>query len=289
MDQRKRSGAFDASGMERQRVRRVTTDQYQRTGMPGMGYAEMQTPDGDENEIDMVELVYCVLAKWKLIVCCALAFMVAAGVFTVAFMTPKYEATSTIYVLGRSDSVVNFSDLQIGNALTKDYIKVFDLWEVHDGVIKALNLPYTYDEIQAMLSVKNDADTRMLDITITAASPEEAAAIANKYAEVVSKFIQDTMATDKPSTMSEARVPDLPSSPNLIMNLMLGCLVGGLVACAYVVVRFLMDDKLKTSEDIRKYIGLTTLAVVPIENADTIKQNAKQNAKQKSRRKHEKH
>lgn len=285
MDQRKRSGAFDASGMERQRVRRVTTDQYQRTGMPGMGYAGTQTPDGDENEIDMVELVYCVLAKWKLIVCCALAFMVVAGVFTVAFMTPMYKATSTIYVLGRSDSVVNFSDLQIGNALTKDYIKVFDLWEVHDGVIRALNLPYSYGEMQGMLSVKNDADTRMLDITITAASAEEAAAIANKYAEVVSKFIQDTMATDKPSTMSEALVPDRPASPSLIKNVLIGCILGCLVAGAYVVVRFLMDDKLKTAEDIRKYIGLTTLAVVPLENADTIKQNAKQN----TRRKHEKH
>lgn len=283
--QRKRTGAFGASGIERQRVRRVTTDQYQRTGMPDMGYAGTQTPDVDENEIDMVELAYCVLAKWKLIVCCALAFMVATGVFTVAFMTPVYKATSTIYVLGRSDSVVNFSDLQIGNALTKDYIKVFDLWEVHDGVIKALNLPYSYDEMQDMLSVRNDADTRMLDITITAASAEEAAAIANKYAEVVSKFIQDTMATDKPSQMSEARVPDRPASPSLIRNVLIGCMLGCLVACAYVVVRFLMDDKLKTAEDIRKYIGLTTLAVVPIENADTIKQNAKQN----TRRKHEKH
>lgn len=286
MDQQKRrTAAFDAPGNERQRVRRVTTDQYQRTGMPNTGNAATQMPLADANEIDLVEMAYSLLAKWKLIACCALAFMVAAGVFTIFFVTPMYEATSTIYVLGRSDSVVNLSDLQIGNALTQDYIKVFEMWEVHDGVIKALNLPYTYGQMKKMLSVRNDSNTRMLDITVTAASAEEAAAIANKYAEVASKFIQDTMATDKPSLMSEALVPKRPASPSLVKNVVLGCILGLLAAGGFVVVRFLMDDKIKTADDIRKYIGLTTLAVVPLENADTIKQSVKQ----KAGRKHEKH
>ena len=34
--------------------------------------------------------------------------------------TPMYKATATIYVVSRNDSVLNFSDLQVGSGLTSD-------------------------------------------------------------------------------------------------------------------------------------------------------------------------
>ena len=69
-----------------------------------------------------------------------------------------------IYVLSRRDSAINMSDLQIGTALTSDYIKVFQMWEVHEAVISNLDLPYSYSKMKSMLSVVNASDTRMLDI-----------------------------------------------------------------------------------------------------------------------------
>lgn len=242
---------------------------------------EPQHADEIADEIDLVEMAYRMLANWKLILCLALIFALIAGVYTIGFVTPMYQATSTIYVLSRSDSAINLSDLQLGNALTQDYIKVFQMWEVHEEVISNLNLPYSYGHMRGMLSIKNDANTRMLDITVTSASPEEAAAVANEYAKVVSEYIADTMATDKPNIMSVALVPANPVSPNKTRNAMMGFILGGIIACAYVAVTFLMDDKFRTAEDIRKYTGLNTLAVVPIENNDGMKQNA--------RKKHEKH
>lgn len=78
-----------------------------------------------------------------------------------------YKATATIYVVSRNDSVLNFSDLQVGSELTSDYIKVFEMWEVHEKVISNLDLNYTYTDMASMLSVTNTSDTRMLDITVT--------------------------------------------------------------------------------------------------------------------------
>ena len=130
-----------------------------------------------------------------------------------------YKATATIYVVSRNDSVLNFSDLQVGSELTSDYIKVFEMWEVHEKVISALNLDYTYSEMASMLSVTNTADTRMLDITVTDSDPEEAAAIANEYAEVGTKYISEKMKTDEPTLMSSARVPANPFSPSKAKNI----------------------------------------------------------------------
>ena len=239
--------------------------QKRRTSTPSAPAPAQQV---DSDTIDLLGLMYRLLSNWMLIVCMALVFAIAAGVYTFYFVTPLYQATSTIYVLSRRDSAINMSDLQIGTALTSDYIKIFKMWEVHEQVISNLDLPYSYTQMRSMLSVVNESDTRMLDISITSPSAEEAAAIANEYAKVASQYIADTMSTDKPNIMSVALVPSNPVSPNKTRNVMLGFLLGGVLAAGIVTLRFLMDDKYKTAEDIRMYTGLITLAVVPTEEAD---------------------
>lgn len=120
--------------------------------------------------------------------------------------------------------------------------------------------------MEEMLSVVNDSDTRMLDITVTSTDPHEAANISNEYAKVASQYIADTMATDKPSIMSTALVPTNPVSPNITLNILIAFFVGAIGACGYVTIRMILDDTYKTVEDIRRYTGLVTLAVVPAEN-----------------------
>lgn len=73
----------------------------------------------------------------------------------------------------------------------------------------------------------------MLDITVTSPDPQEAADIANEYAQVASQYIADTMATDKPNIMSVALVPSNPVSPNRTRNIMLGFLLGGYAGGRY--------------------------------------------------------
>ncbi|MDO5325821.1 MAG: Wzz/FepE/Etk N-terminal domain-containing protein [Clostridia bacterium] len=220
----------------------------------------------DAMTIDLVDLFYRLLASWKLIVCLAIVFAIVAGVYTIYFVTPQYKATSIIYVLS-PESILNMSSLQLGTALTSDYIKVFDMWEVHEEVISNLDLDYTYSQMRKKLSVTNSSGTRMLDISFTSPSPAEAATVANEYAKVASNYIQETMATDKPNIMSVALEPTNPVSPNRVRNVALGFVLGGMLAAAIVVFRFLMDDKIRTVDDIRQYAGLVTLAVVPIEDS----------------------
>lgn len=231
-------------------------------------------PEQDEDTIDLLELALGLLEHWKLIAVTAVTGAVLMALYTFFLVTPMYKATATIYVVSRNDSVLNFSDLQVGSELTSDYIKVFEMWEVHEKVISNLDLDYTYTNMASMLSVTNTSDTRMLDITVTNPDPEEAAAIANEYADVGAKYISEKMKTDEPTLMSSARVPENPFSPNKAKNILLGFVVGFVLACGVVVVRILLDDTYKTAEDIRKYAGLVVLASVPMaENAQPKEKN----------------
>ena len=194
-------------------------------------YRSEVRPQQEEDTIDLLELCMGLLDHWKFIAAAAAAGMMLAALYTFLLVTPLYKATSTIYVVSRNDSVLNLSDIQIGSALTSDYIKVFEMWEVHEKVISALDLDYTYTQMDNMLSVTNANDTRMLDITVTDADPEEAAAIANEYAEVGASYIAEKMKTDEPTIMSSARVPANPFSPSKTKNILLGFLAGFVLAC----------------------------------------------------------
>lgn len=227
-----------------------------------------QPVESDEETIDLLELLYALLGKWREIAAATVACALIAAIGVVLFVTPKYQASSTIYVISRKDSAINISDLQIGTALTDDYIQVFHMWEVQEKVISNLDLPYTYSQLDGMLSVTNASNTRMLEISVTSESPQEAADIANEYAEVVRDYIAKKMATDKPSIMSTALVPTVPVSPNKTKSILLGALLGFVVSAGVIVVITLLDDTYKTTDDIKKYTGLVTMAVIPLEKSD---------------------
>lgn len=214
-------------------------------------------------EIDLLGLFYRLIEKIGYIIAAACVGVVIAGVYGFFIATPMYEATSQLYVLNPQDSAINLSDLQLGTYLAEDYQAVFETWEVQEMVLQNLDLPYTREKLQGMLSVTNRSETRILYITVTSPDPQEAADIANEFASVAGKYISDMMLTEEPSMLSKALPPERPVSPRKKLAVFLGGLLGGLLMGLIVTVQFLADDKIKTAEDIRRYTGKSTLALIP--------------------------
>lgn len=228
-----------------------------------VGMGETVEVEQQETEIDLLELFYNLLENWKLLFVAVVVGALIMALISLFILTPQYEATAKLYVMAQSDSAINLSDLQIGSYLTSDYQEVFKTWEVHEQVLQNLGLDYSYEELESMLTISNPSDTRILYINVTSDDPVEATRMANEYANVARDYIYRMMGTDEPSLFSEALEPLDPVSPRKTLNTVLGGLVGGLLMAAFLVVRFIMDDKIKTADDITKYIGIPTLAIVP--------------------------
>lgn len=218
--------------------------------------------------IDLQALLFRLIEKWSNILFTALLGAVLMAFLVFYVVTPMYEATSKLYVLSPNDSAVNLSDLQIGTYLTSDYQEVFSTWEVHQQVIDNLGLEYTYEETQKMVTISNPSDTRILHITVKSDDPQEATDMANEYANVARAYIGVTMKTEEPMIMSVALKPLKPVSPRKALDILLGFLIGGFIAAGIVCVQFIQDDKTKTAEEIMKFGGMTTLAVVPAHESD---------------------
>ena len=219
-------------------------------------------PVGQTTEIDLVELAIRLLDKWYWIALAAVIGLVLSGIYTFFIVTPMYESTAKLYVVNSKDSAINLSDLQIGNYLAKDYREVFNNWHVHERVLTELGLDYTYTQLNKMVSVSNPSDTRILAVTVSNPDPVEAQKMAEMYARVACEFIAVKMDQEQPNVFEEARVPILPSSPNKARNLAIGILLGALLAMAVITIQFVMDDRIRTPEDIEKILHVPTLGTV---------------------------
>ena len=76
----------------------------------------------DEMEIDLVELFHTLVKKAWVILICLLVGAIIAGGYTKLFITPQYQASSTIYVLGNAGQSSNVSvSLSLSKQLTVDF------------------------------------------------------------------------------------------------------------------------------------------------------------------------
>lgn len=243
-----------------------------------------EAQDSAELEIDLVELLYRLLEKARYLIIAALVGALIAGVYTYRFVTPTYTSTSKLYILNTKDSVVNLSDLQIGSNLASDYMEVFSNWHVHEMVIERLNLNYTYSQIQNMVSVQNKNATRILYITASSPSAEEAQKMAQTYAEVAREFIAAKMGTEMPTVFEEARIPIRPSSPNKVRNIAIGFILGFVLAAAIVVIQFIVDDRVRSADAIEKRLGLSVLGMMPAAPGNEDEEHERGESKRSGRR-----
>ena len=235
----------------------------------------------DEIEIDLLALFRVLLRKWWLIAICAVIGASAAIAVTILLITPQYQSKAMLYVLNKTTSVTSLADIQIGSELTKDFEVIAKSKPVIDGAIENIKKEegksFTREEIYGMLTVGNESGTRILVITATSENPQDACIVANAVAEATAAEMGVIMKSDPPTNVERAEVSQKPISPNLIKNTAIGFLLGALLVCAVLVIRFLMNDNIKTEEDIEKYLGLTTLVAIPyIRKKDRKKQELKE-------------
>lgn len=226
--------------------------------------------DAEDMKIDIVHIYHAVLEKaWAIILGMVVGGSLMFG-YTKTMLTPEYQANAMIYLLGTSTSITSMADIQIGSILTVDFETIARSRPVVEQVMDTMDLELDYQTAADMLSIQNLPDTRILRLTVTNPDPELAKNIANEWATITSSRIADIMNTDKPSILEWAVTPTYPVTPNTEKNVSNGAVLGGALVLAFVVIRFCLNDRIHTEEQIEKCLGLPVLSIIPVEKKKRI-------------------
>ena len=233
-------------------------------GMNQQNEIEIRKHQDEEMEIDLLELLYYYQKRIGWIIIGFLTGALIAGLITHYVITPKYTATSKMYMVSSSSqSVVDLTDLNIGQSLSKDYVELLKTRPIIESVIEEQGLDYDYAQLLSMLSMSTLSDTRIIAIRATSKDPEEAMNIANALADKGVKELPKLMETPQPHIAEYAIIPINPSSPSLTKNIMIGALIGMIIMLGLFTIQFMLDDTFKTADDIEREFGVIPLTVIP--------------------------
>lgn len=247
---------------------------------------EKKRNDNEEMEIDLLELLMVMKKHLAAILLAGIVGLVIMFAYTSFLVTPLYSASSMMYVMPDNSNSMNsstLSDMQVGQQLTSDYSSMIESRSFMEDVIKKLNLTIDYQQLLEKVEVTNPTSSRILQVTVNDPNPQTAADIANEVASVAESKLKEITGMQAIKIYEEAAVPEKPSSPSLKKNCALGLLAGLVLAMAVITILYLLDDTIKTEDDIEKYLGMTTLAVLPYNGRKQQRQaqkHKKQRAKQ---------
>lgn len=185
-------------------------------------------------------------------------------------ITPLYTSSTSIYISTYSqsqasqDQQITVNDTQVATSIAGDYKELIMGRTVLEGVIEKLGLDETYEELSSKVTVTNADNTHIIMISVTDPSPKRAQKLANTIRDVASQHIIDVMSIDAITVAEQANLPEQKSSPKTSRNTAIAFIVAFLIMCIIVVVIYIADDRIKTSEDVEKYLGLSTLALIPM-------------------------
>ena len=243
----------------------------------------MGTNQDDEIEIDLKELFYVIKRKLWIILLTGIVGAVGFGLFTAMVMKPVYTSSTMLYIVNKTTTLTSLTDLQLGTQLTKDYKVLVTSRPVTGQVITNQDLNLSHEQLVKKIKVDNPTDTRILTISVEDTDPYMAKSIADEFASVASARMAEIMDSAPPNIVEEAYLPTQKTKPSITKNTMIGGLAGVFLAGAIILVLFVMNDAIKTPEDVEKYLGLNTLATIPVFEGETGAKKKKSKRKKSGR------
>lgn len=216
-------------------------------------------------EINLIDFFF--FLRKKLWIIALAAVLCGASVFCVCkfLITPQYIASTRVYILNRtSEGGVSYSEFQASNQFTKDYEVLITGVNVTREVIRELELDMTTRELAKKITITSPADTRILQINVRDSDPATAAEIANCVRRVAGEQVVKIMDIDAVNLVYEAEVPTVPSTPTTTRDTVIAAVLGTIVAVIILLVIFMLDDRLKTEDDVERYLHLNTVGTIPL-------------------------
>lgn len=221
-----------------------------------------------EKEFDF-SYIFVTLGKWFLLVLLFIILGIGGAMFYNYNAPILYQSETLLYVEPQINSnQVNYDVILSNQKMVKTYTELIKSRRILMKVKEKFSTDYDLEELKNMLQVVSVSDTEMITIRVVSESKTEAKALANTIAEVFIEEVKETMDITNIRVIDEAIVNDEPISPKITLNYIIG---GGLGLCIGILLAFIIEstnNKIVTHEDVKRYLGLKTLGVIPHNSID---------------------
>lgn len=221
--------------------------------------------DDEYDTIDLLE-VFAVVRQHILVVILATVIAAVAGFSVSRFLlVPQYEASALMIVNTRQDTTANVTSDQINSAtkLVSTYSIIIKSDTVLQQVINNLGLTLTYPELQDRVTVTSVDDTQVMQITVRSDNIEWARQVCEQITLIAPDVILESVEAGSVKLISQASANPDPVSPNVMRNTTVAAMLGLVLSLGVIILREMLDNRIKTEDDVRKYLDMPVIGVIP--------------------------
>ncbi|MCD7809657.1 MAG: Wzz/FepE/Etk N-terminal domain-containing protein [Erysipelotrichaceae bacterium] len=219
----------------------------------------------EEIEINLLELFEYIKKRILKVIIATLVCMIAVGAITIFVIPEKYTSTARIFpkleTSSDSGTVSSTSSISVNTSMINNYVELIGGTTILGEVAETLNMER--DEIQDCISVSNESDTMIINISATTTDPELSKEIVDTTIDIFYTEIKDKLDVENMITVDEAEVAETPSSPSFFRNVAIAALVGLVLSLGYYFIMFMLDTHIHNKEEAEKYLGVPVIGVIP--------------------------
>ena len=224
-------------------------------------------PSNDLNEmeeIDLLELFRAVLKYIKLIIVLCIVFGLGGFLGTKFLITPTYTASTSIYLTPQINDTgsLDYNSQMANSKLVTNVVNLMTQNNVMSEVAKDVGMENAAS-VKKCISVTNETNTEIVKVTATTTDPKLSKDIANGTVTTFINTMQKNLNVRNIEIVDKAKLSYVPSGPSIKKNTMMATLVGGVIGVGYAVLKFLLDNRLRTKEEAEKYLGIPVFAEFP--------------------------
>ncbi len=210
------------------------------------------------------ELLHLLRKHLRLAVILPLACALVTGAFCYAIVRDSYTASTSMYVLARanesSDSNLS-TELSASQMISNDVAVLLDSDRVRNETAADLGLE-DLDDYE--ISITSDTSSRVITLSVTGASPQTVADVANAMVRNVSEIARKVMEIESVNAIDQATPPPMPSGPNRPLLVAVALVAGFFLAVGIVIVEDMLNTKVRSDEEVESLLGVPVIGHVPV-------------------------
>lgn len=217
--------------------------------------------DEESGGLDIVDLIFALLRRWKVIVLITIPIVIA-GFFMASTRPTIYRSETTLMVSAGNGLSVDGSDIGEGQKFITTYIQLAKSRDIMERVIAKYDLAETPGSLAAKVTVSPVANTDFLKLSYRSGERGLTTAVTNEIANEFIFKISQVLKVRNISVIERAsEASQMPKNRGIIIiaSFILGMALGTGVAS----VIELVHRKLRKSSDIEKILKAEMLGMIP--------------------------
>lgn len=216
-----------------------------------------------ENSIDLLKVWKIIKNNLKLLLILPILGLIIGLLFSLVLVQPKYQASTQVLVnQNESDSAARPQEVQSNIQLVNTYAEIATSPRMLDEVSKELDNAYSSKELSSMISAANETESQILNIAVESPNKNDSEKIANVFANVFSDETPKIMNIDNVSILSEADGTSTQTEPKIIVNALLGLILGLFLASIIIILKEIFDTRIKTEQDVEEELNIPVIGTI---------------------------